>query len=380
MLNKKSIISLLLILAVTCIAYIPALTGSFVWDDNAYITKPELRTVSGLYRIWFEPRATGQYYPLLYSAFWVQYKLWGDSSVGYHVFNLALHLLVVILAYAVLLKLDVPGALLAAGIFALHPVHVETVAWISEQKNTLSGVLYLAAMLVYLNRDAGRDSNTSSGKLSYVASLALYLLAILSKSVTATLPGALLVIAWWKRGRIEWRRDVLPLVPFFALGLSSGLVTAYAENVWVGAAGADYDLTPIQRILVAGQAIWFYLGKLFLPVNLAFSYTKWTIDPADWTQWAYVVGVVALAGVLWRVRDRSRGPLAALLFFVGTLFPALGFVNVFPFRYSYVADHFQYLASLGVIALVASGIVLAFDRFANKPVIAQAHRKRRPAR
>jgi protein O-mannosyl-transferase len=372
--TKRSIIGILLILVATCVAYLPALSGSFVWDDEEYITKPELRNISGLYRIWFEPRATGQYYPLLYSAFWLQHKLWGDSPAGYHIVNLSLHLLVVILAYAILVKLEVPGALLAAGIFALHPVHVETVAWISEQKNTLSGVFYLAAMLVYLKRDA------SSGKLSYFGSFVLYVLAVLSKSVTATLPGALLVILWWKHGRIEWRRDVLPLVPFFTAGLVFGLVTAYAESVWVGAGAANEGLSAIQRVLVAGRAIWFYLGKLVLPVNLAFSYPKWTIDPSDWTQWLYVLGVLALLGILWGVRQRSRAPLAALLFFIGTLFPALGFLNVFPFRYSYVADHFQYLASLGIIVLAASGISLAFDQVSKKPVIAGVYRKRRPAR
>jgi hypothetical protein len=253
---------------------------------------------------------------------------------------------------------------------------VETVAWISEQKNTLSGVFYLTAMLVYLNFD-GRPG---SGKLSYLASLFLYVLAVLSKSVTATLPGALLVILWWKRGRIEWRRDVLPLGPFLTIGLTLGLITAYAESVWVGAEAANAGLSPIQRVLVAGHAIWFYLGKLILPVNLAFSYPKWAIDPSDFTQWLYVLGVLALLGVLWSMRKRSRAPLAALLFFIGTLFPALGFVNVFPFRYSYVADHFQYLASLGIIALAAAGISLAFDQVSKKPVVADVYRKRRPAR
>jgi hypothetical protein len=290
----------------------------------------------------------------------------------------------VLLAYAVLEKLEVPGALLAAGIFALHPVQVETVAWISEQKNTLSGVFYLAAMLVYLKIDARRDADTgkaASWKFAYFASLSLYLLAMLSKSVTATLPGALLVIVWWKRGRLEWRRDILPLVPFFALGLTLGLITAYAESVWVGAGGPDYNLSAIQRVLVAGRAIWFYLGKLILPINLAFSYPKWTIDSADAVQWLYPLGVLALAGFLWSLRKRSRAPLAALLFFVGTLFPALGFVNVFPFRYSFVADHFQYLASLGIIALMAAGMSVAFDQFAGKePAVRETQRKRRPTR
>jgi hypothetical protein len=325
-----------------------------------YVPKPELQTTDGLRRIWFEPGTTPQYYPLLYTTFWLQYRLWADASAGYHVVNLLWHLAAVVLTYAILKKLEVPGALLAAGIFALHPVHVETVAWISEQKNTLSGVFYLAAMFAYIAFDDRRQTASSHcSKLAYVASLVFFTLSVLSKSVTATLPGALLVICWWRRGRLDWRRDVMPLIPFVAIGLGSGSIAVYAEQAWVGAAGAEYELSAIQRGLVAGRSLWFYLGKLLLPVNLAFSYPKWEIDVTDWTQWVYPAGILALTLFLWALRRRSRAPLAALLFFAGTLFPALGFGNVFPFRYSYVADHFQYLASLGIIALAAAGIVTA---------------------
>jgi hypothetical protein len=360
-LRWRSFAILALILLLTCVAYLPALRGDFVWDDDMYVTKPELRSTSGLWRIWFEPGTTAQYYPLVYSAFWVQHKLWGGAATGYHAVNLLFHLTVVSLTYALLTKLEAPGALLAAGIFALHPVHVESVAWISEQKNTLSGVFYLGAMFLYLKWDKGRDRRGP-----YFLSLLLFTFSILSKSVTVTLPAALLVIFWWRTGKLEWRRDVWPLIPFFVLGISLGLVTVYAEEKWVGATGFEYDLSIVQRVLVAGRVLWFYLGKLVLPVNLAFSYPKWQIDSYDWTQWIYLLGILALAGVLWSARHRSRAPLAALLFFAGTLFPALGFFNVFPFRYSYVADHFQYLASLGVIALGAAGISIGFDRIMKR--------------
>jgi hypothetical protein len=366
--NKWAWLALALILAVTFAVYYPAMSGAFIWDDDTFVTKPELRSLHGLWRIWFEPRATLQYYPLLYSAFWLEHRLWGDAPFGYHLVNLFLHLLIVTTIYAVLRKLEIPGALLAAGIFALHPVHAETVAWISEQKNTLSGVFYISALLAYLHFDARARTQTRKPWLLYSLALGLFLLSILSKSVTATLPAALLLIFWWKRGHLNGRQDVLPLVPFFVFGISVGLFTAYAEHNWVGAAGGIYDLSVVQRVMVAPRIVLFYLGKLLLPVHLAFSYPHWDINPWDWTQWLYPFVALAILVSLWALRHRSRAPLAAFLFFVGTLFPVLGFFNVFPFVYSYVADHFQYLASLGIIVLTASGITIALNRLFGENV------------
>ena len=184
------------------------------------------------------------------------------------------------------------------------------------------------------------------------------MLGLLSKTVTATLPAALLVIFWWQRGRLSWRRDVLPLVPFFVLGAVAGLLTAWVERKLIGAEGAAFELTIVERCLLAGRAIWFYLGKLFWPRELIFIYPRWQVSQAVWWQYLFPVAALLLLTGCWALRRRWRGPLAALLFFVGTLLPALGFCNVFPFLYSFVADHFQYLASLGVIALVSAGAAL----------------------
>ena len=362
-LSLGTTVSLVLILVATVVSYWPALNGGFVWDDDAYVPKPEMQSPDGLRRIWLEPGATLQYYPLLYSSFWIQHKVWGDTTTGYHVVSLILHLAGVVLVFLILRSLEIPGALLAAGIFALHPVHVESVAWISEQKNTLSGALYLAAVLAYLRFDASRvETGRPSLWWPYLASLAFLILSLFSKTVTATFPAAILVIFWWKRGTVTWRRDVLPLIPFFAVGISAGIFSAYAERVFVGATGVDYELSAVQRCLLAGRVIWFYLFKLIWPVNLSFSYPKWEVDPAAWSDWFYLIGVLAAGLVMWKARHRSRAPLAAFLFFVGTLFPVLGFLNVYPFVYSYVADHFQYLASLGIITLVASAMTLAWER------------------
>ncbi len=338
------------------LAYLPAWNGAFIWDDDAHVTKPELRSWYGLYRIWFDLGATQQYYPLMHSAFWIEHKLWGDSPLGYHLVNIFLHVLVALMVVVLLSKLKIPGAYLAGAIFALHPVQVESVAWITELKNTLSAVLYLAAAWLYLCFDENRK------KRFYMGALVVFVLCLLSKTVTATLPAALLVVFWWKRGRLSWRRDVLPLVPFFVLGAAAGLFTAWVERKLIGAEGAEFDLTFIDRFLIAGRVIWFYLGKLFWPVDLMFIYPRWNVAQAVWWQYLFPITALLSAFALWGLQRRWRGPLAGMLFFVGTLFPVLGFFNVFPFLYSFVADHFQYLASLGVIALVSAGIALLLER------------------
>jgi tetratricopeptide (TPR) repeat protein len=345
------------LLAAVLVVYQPVWQGGFIWDDDAHVTCPELRSWQGLRHIWFTVGTTAQYYPLLHSAFWVEHKLWGDATLGYHLVNILLHAAAAVMVALILRRLSIPGAYLAAALFALHPVHVESVAWITEQKNTLSAVFYLAAMLVYLRFDRERKY------LWYFGALALFILGLLSKTTAATLPAALLVIFWWRRGRLSWRRDVLPLVPFFVLGLTAGLFTAWVERKLIGAEGAAFELTIVERCLLAGRAIWFYLGKLFWPTELIFIYPRWHVSQAVWWQYLFPLAALLLLAGCWALRRRWRGPLAGLLFFVGTLLPALGFCNVFPFLYSFVADHFQYLASLGVIALVAAGATLLLARW-----------------
>ncbi len=346
----------LLLIAVTFLAYQQVWHAGFIWDDDAHVTRPNLRTLHGLWRIWFEPGATQQYYPFLYSAFWLEYRWWGDLALGYHLVNILLHGAAALLLYRILRRLAVPGALLAAAAFALHPVCVESVAWISEQKNTLSAVFYLSAALAYIRYDRERRLS------GYILGIGLFALALLSKSVTATLPAALLVVFWWQRGRLAWKSDILPLVPWFVLGAGAGLVTAWMERTHVGATGAAYALGLAERFLVAGRAVWFYLGKIFWPVDLVFTYPRWVVDAGAPGQWEYPVAVVAVLVGLAALRNRFRGPLAVALLFVGTLFPALGFINVYPFVFSYVADHFQYLALAIMLSAAAAGVALAVRR------------------
>lgn len=327
----------------TLLAYLPAIRGSPVWDDSSHLTSPELQSLHGLWRIWCDLGATQQYYPLLHTAFWLEHRLWGDAVVGYHLTNIILHAMSACLVVSIMRRLSLPGAWLAGFAFALHPVCVEAVAWISEQKSTLSGVFCLAALLTYLHFNENRRASW------YWLATGLFLLALLSKTVTAMLPAIILVIFWWRNGRIEWKRDTLPLIPWFAVATMAGLFTSWMERTYIGATGAEFLLTPLQRLLIASRDIFFYAGKLLWPANLAFFYPHWNVDANVWWQWSYPLAIVALTTGLVVAAGRARGPLASLLVFSLALFPVLGFLNVYPFRYSYVADHFQYLASLGLI-------------------------------
>jgi Flp pilus assembly protein TadD len=338
-----------LILFATFAAYAPTFRAGFIWNDDDYVTSAALRSWTGLGKIWFKLGATEQYYPVLHSAFWLEHRFWGDAPLGYHLLNAALHVTSAALLLALLRRLAVPGALLAALVFALHPVCVESVAWVSEQKNTLSTALCLAAALAYFGfverRTAGR----------YALAALLFVLALFSKSVTATLPAALLVVLWWRQGSLLWRRDVAPLLPWLVLGAAFGLFSGWVERHYIGAEGAAFTLTGVERLLLASRAVWFYFGKLVWPSELIFFYPRWHISAASPAAYIYLVAALAVLAALILLARRQRAPLAGALLFAGTLFPTLGFFNVYAFIFSYVADHWQYLASLGVIVPLCAG-------------------------
>ena len=349
----------LLIAAFVALAYWRVVQCGFIWDDDDYVTQnPVLRSWSGLWQIWFEPTSLPQYYPLVHTTFWLEFQLWGLWAAGYHLVNVVLHAISALLVFRLARRLSLPAALFAALLFAVHPVHVESVAWITERKNVLSLLCYLLAAQRWF---AWHDHR---GKLDYGIGLLWLLCALWSKTVTASLPAALLVVVWWRDGRIS-SRAWLGAAPWFAIGALLGWFTVHLEATHVGAADAPWQLAGAERLLVAGRAVWFYAGSLLWPFATCFNYPRWEVDAANLLQWAFpLAAVLAVGGGLLMRHRIGRGPAAALLVFGGTLVPAIGFFDVYPFRYSFVADHFQYHAS---IALLIGGSALAAHSLHRMP-------------
>ncbi len=349
-----------LLLLVTICAYVPAIEARWIWDDDHYVTHNRpLFEEGGLARIWTDPTSIPQWYPVVHTTFWVERRLWGLDPMGYHVVNILLHAANALLLAAVLRRLRLPGARLAGLLFALHPVQVESVAWITERKNVLSGLFYLGALLAWLRFEGlpGEEASARRPARWWWLAAGLFVLALLSKSVTATLPCVAAVVLWATRGRLT-ARAVAPLVPLLVLGVGLGLHTAMLEREHVGAEGEDWAFTAVERLLIAGRALWHYARTLVWPVGLVFIYPRWTLDASAW--WQYLFPAAAAGGVLglWLARGRiGRWPAAAAFCFAGTLVPALGFFNVYPMRYSFVADHFQYLACAALLAAAAAAMV-----------------------
>ena len=356
--------AIFLFFSLTFLIYYPAIEGDFIWDDDVYVSENEqLRSGEGLKNIWLKPGATVQYYPLVFTSFWLEYKLWGEDTAGYHIVNMILHASSALLLWRLLILLAVPGAGLAALIFLMHPVNVESVAWITERKNVLSGFFYLASLTFYLKflqiadlSSSPKQNAPQNKKLFYILSFTLFLLAMFSKTVTVTLSTVILLIIWWKKDAIKLK-DIFLVTPFLLLGLILVRITIITEKVVVKTHGTDWDFSFAERFIIAGKALWFYLYKLIYPLNLAFSYPKWSIDSTVASNYLPSLVFLALIIGLWWFRDKvGRSPLTAILFFAGTLFPALGFFSVYPMRYSFAADHFQYLACIGPIALFSASL------------------------
>ena len=339
------------------VPYLPAmLWGGFVWDDSIFINADPVREVSGLWQIWFAPSAIegeGHYWPLVYTTFWLEHKLWGYAPTGYHIVNVLLHLANTLLVWHLVRRLAMPGAWMVAAVFAVHPLHVESVAWVIERKDVLSGLFYLMAVLAWMRFVEKPRSRW------YVWSLALYAAALLSKSIAITLPVALLIWHWWKQEHVT-STDLLRLVPFCMVGL----VITVSDLSFAGILddkSLGYSLT--ERTLIAARALWFYAGKLLWPSGLAVTYPLWDIRVGDPLAWTYLIAAVAVVVALWHFRPQiGRGPLAGALFFAVTLSPVLGFVDYGYMQYAFVADRFQYLAGIGVMAVVIGSAAYGVGR------------------
>lgn len=354
--RKLAAIGAALLLGATLTAYIPALRGGYVWDDDLLVTENfNLRTPAGLVATWTDPRANTDYYPLTHTSWWLEYRLFGLNPFVFHLDNVLLHLCNGLLFWLILRRLAVPGAFVAAAVFLLHPLNVESVAWVSERKNVLSGLFCLLTVWCYLRSAlAADDEPARRRRVYYGLSLLFFACALLAKPMTMAAAAVLPLLVWWKRGRLS-RAAALTALPYFALATPMAALTIWVQYAHVGASGAPFDLTLPQRTILAGRALWFYAGKLVWPRELTFAYPKWTLDAGLWWNYLYPLGAAAVLAALGLASRRiGRGPLAAAAAFAIMLSPALGFVNVFWHRYYYVADHMPYLAGLGLIALAVA--------------------------
>ena len=339
----------LILVALTFVVYFPVLRGGFVFDDDSLIVHNRLiHATDGLHQFWFTTEA-GEYLPLTYTLWWLEWRSWGANPMGYHIVNVLFHAVNAVLVWLILRRLRIPGAWVAGLVFAIHPVNVATVAWISEQKNTLSMFFYALTILCYLRFDG-----TSRWRW-YGLSLSMFLLALLSKSAVVMLPVALLICVWWLRAKVRWK-DFLTSLPFFVLSLFFGLATIWFQHDHGLGGHANRTDGFLSRVAAAGWVPWFYLSKALLPVDLTVIYPKWVIDTSSWV--SYVPGMILLGCLVvfwWKRKTWGRPWFFGLGYFVVMLFPVLGFFNQTFRRYSWVADHWQYFSIIGVIALVVAG-------------------------
>ena len=358
--SGNEVIAALVLAAMVFASYVPAILGGFVWDDSVFTDEPLVREWNGIWRIWSSPgeiKNEGHYWPLVYSSFWLEHKLWGFTPIGYHVVNVLLHGLICLLLWRLMLALAVPGAWLIAAVFAVHPLHVESVAWVIERKDLLSGLFYLAAIWVWL-----RFMNDPKwGR--YLLALGLFAAAMLSKSIAVTLPVALAILLWWKKGGLTWM-DARRLAPFF--GIAAFIALADLQ-FYQGREEVSLDYSLVERLLIASRALWFYVGKLAWPTDLAVIYPLWDVRAGSLVAWAWPVAAFALGAGLWLCRHRiGRGPLVGISYFAVTLAPVLGFVDYGYMQFAFVADRYQYLAGIGVIAVVVGAAVFGADKVPAK--------------
>jgi protein O-mannosyl-transferase len=371
----RILFSAAIILFATLLAYHPALKAGFVWDDDDLVFANPLVTDAGGFRdIWLSTKFY-DYFPLTLSSFWIEWRLWGNNATGYHVTNVLLHAFAAILFWRSLKYLKIPCAWIIALLFAVHPVNVESVAWIAERKNTLSLFFYALSLLFYLRSQEpeSRIQNTKGGvRLStfdlrlYWLSLAAFLLALLSKTSVVMLPVVLLGCAWWKYEKIR-REDWLRAIPFFALSLVLSAVTIWFQYNRAIATDIVQENSFLTRLAGAGWAVWFYLGKIIWPFKLSFVYPRWQIDSHSLVSFLPTIAVIACFALFWFYRKSWGRPfLFAFGYFVVTLFPVLGFFNIYFQKYSFVADHWQYQSIIGPLALLVGGIVWISKKFAAK--------------
>jgi tetratricopeptide (TPR) repeat protein len=367
----------LLLIALVFIAYARVFSAGFIWDDESHLTRnPCVIGPFGLKEIWTTAQAV--YYPFVLTTFWMLHKFVGLNPLPYHLLNVLLHAASAVLLWRILQLLKVRGAWLGAALWALHPVMVQSVAWITELKNTQSCLFYLLSILCFLKWQSRREGAAGSSPKpegsrggrslgAFVLSLVFFILATLSKPSVVMLPFVLALCIWWMRLKIRWR-DILSLTPFALISALASAWTIWEQRFHAHAVGPDWAQSFPERLIIAGKVIWFYLGKLLWPHPLIFIYPRWDVDSSKVV--AYLPFLAAIAGLvsLWFIHAKwGRALFFAAGYYVVSLFPVLSFFSVFFFRYSFVSDHFQYLASIGPLALAGAGIATFLGRFSEIP-------------
>jgi tetratricopeptide (TPR) repeat protein len=354
-LSRDWVLGLILLIAVV-VAYQPVWYAEFIWDDDAHVTNnPCIIGPLGLKEIWTTSAAW--YYPLTSTTFWIEHALWGLRPLPYHAVNVLMQGACAVVLWRVLLSLRVPGAWLGAAIWALHPVQVQSVAWVTELKNTQSGLFYLLAILFYVNVLKGQSRGSLNNALAFIWAM----LAMASKSSTVVLPLVLCLCAWWMEGRWHWR-TMARLWPIFLMSLVASAATIWTVKLNVAGEHSEPVRGLMERLATAGDVFWFYLGKLVWPSPLIFIYPRWEIDPRQVHSYLPLVVVILVMGILWAKRATwGRACFFATAYFVIALLPVLGLVDQYFWRYSFVGDHFQYLASMGPLALIGAGLVRLAD-------------------
>ncbi len=346
--SRDDVVRAGLLVALVLLAYFPAMSGGFVWDDDSMLTANIILEKDGLYRTWFTTEQLN-YWPMVWTSFWIEHQLWELNPTGYHVTNILLHAACTLLAWRVLLRLQIPAAWMIALVFAVHPVNVESVAWITQRKNLLSMFFYLLALLSYLRFDDEQQRRW------YWSALGMFVLALLSKGAVITLPAVVLLCVWWHRNAITGR-DVLRTLPLWGIAVVMSAVEIWFQYVRVIGTEVIRDDGLLGRLAGAGWVVWFYAYKAVLPIDLSFIYPRWQIDGTDWLAHMPNLALMGLGFACWRFRNTwGRAVFFALAYFVGTLSPVLGFFDFYFMKYSFVGDHYQYVSIIGIIALVIGG-------------------------
>jgi tetratricopeptide (TPR) repeat protein len=362
-LDWNRMFQVLLIVAAGFWIYWPVLHGDWLMDDVNYITQnPLLRDTAGLWKIWFEPGSFIEYYPLKASVEWIEWNLFGDDTLGYHLTNVVLHVVNALLVWRLLAKFGLQLAWLGGLIFAIHPAMIESVAWISELKNTLSLLPFLLAMGAWI------DYEERKRQRDYWLALGLFLVAMLCKISMAPFPVVILLHAWWKRGRVGWS-DLKASAPFFVISLTLGMASISIGSWFQQHYMPTLDAVPMggffSRLACAGLVLSQYLLNSLWPVNLMPIYPRWRVDPPSLPQFFPWVILGGIFYWLWRKRRSwGRHGLLGLGFFVLNLMPFLGFRTISYMGFTWVMDHFLYLPILGLIGLAVAGIEWIYGRLA----------------